>query len=65
MFVQARTGESFEELYRRFKRGVEGSGLLREYRKKQRFMPSHEERREKIRNAARKLRKAQMKQRPA
>jgi ribosomal protein S21 len=39
MFVQARAGESFEELYRRFKRGMEASGLLREYRKKQRSGP--------------------------
>lgn len=58
MFVQARPGESFEELYRRFKRGVEGSGLLREFRRKQRFIPAHEERREKIRGAARKKKRA-------
>jgi ribosomal protein S21 len=32
MFVQAREGESFEELDRRFKRGIEASGILREYR---------------------------------
>ena len=37
MFVKAREGEPFEELYRRFKRGIEASGLLREYRQKQRF----------------------------
>ncbi len=55
MFVSARPGEPFEELYRRFKRGIEGSGLLREYRRKQRFTPAHELRREKIRNAARAL----------
>ena len=61
MFVQAREGESFEELYRRFKRGIEASGLLREYRRKQRFIPAHEERRDKIRSAARKLRRAQAK----
>ena len=58
MFVQAREGEPFEELYRRFKRGIEASGLLREYRRKQRFIPAHEERRDKIRNAARKKRRA-------
>ena len=57
MYVQAREGESFEELYRRFKRGIEASGLLREYRQKQRFKPAHEERRDKIRAAQRKLRK--------
>ena len=58
MYVHAREGESFEELYRRFKRGIETSGLLREYRQKQRFKPAHEERRDKIRAAQRKLRKA-------
>ena len=58
MFVNAREGESFEDLYRRFKRGVEASGILREYRRKQRFKPAHEERRDKIRAAARKLRRA-------
>ena len=53
MFVTARPGETFEELYRRFKRGMEASGILREYRKKQRFEPNHELRRQKIRKAAR------------
>ena len=53
MFVTARPGEPFEELYRRFKRGMEGSGILREYRRKQRFEPNHELRRQKIRKAAR------------
>ena len=57
MYVKARDGEPFEELYRRFKRGIEGSGLLREYRRKQRFTPNHELRREKIRKAARTARK--------
>src|SRR5215212_6161149 len=58
MFVHAREGEPFEELYRRFKRGIEASGLLREYRRKQRFIPAHEERRDKIRSAARKKKRA-------
>jgi len=61
MFVKAREGEPFEELYRRFKRGMEASGLLRGYRRKQRFIPAHEEQRDKIRAAARKLRKAREK----
>jgi ribosomal protein S21 len=58
MHVQAREGEPFEELYRRFKRGIEASGLLREYRQKQRFKPAHEVRRDKIRAAARKKKRA-------
>jgi ribosomal protein S21 len=64
MFVNAREGESFEELYRRFKRGIEASGILREYRRKQRFKPAHEERRDKIRAARRKLLRSRAK-RPA
>ena len=58
MFVTARAGEPFEELYRRFKRGMENSGILREYRRKQRFEPNHELRRQRIRAAARKKRRA-------
>ena len=61
MHVSAREGESFEELFRRFKRGMEASGILREYRRKQRFKPAHEVRRDKIRAAARKLRRARSK----
>ena len=57
MYVVAREGEPFEELYRRFKRGMEGSGILREYRRKQRFEPNHELRRRKIQQAARTARK--------
>jgi ribosomal protein S21 len=63
MFVNARPGEPFEELYRRFKREMEASGLLREYRRKQRFIPAHEERRDKIRAARRKLLRAAAKRR--
>src|SRR5256885_13401427 len=57
MYVIAREGEPFEELYRRFKRGMEASGILREYRRKQRFKPAHEERREQNRSAARQERR--------
>ncbi len=64
MHVSAREGESFEELFRRFKRGMEASGILREFRRKQRFKPAHEVRRDKIRAAARKLRRARSKVRP-
>ena len=58
MYVIAREYESFEELYRRFKRGVEMSGVLREYRRKQRFVPNHERRRAKIQAARRRQRRA-------
>ena len=58
MFVVARPGEPFEELYRRFKRGMEASGILRECRRRRHFVPNHERRREKIRRALRRARKA-------
>ncbi len=58
MQVSRREGESFEELFRRFKRGVENAGILREYKRKQSFTPSSELRREKARAAARRRRKA-------
>ena len=57
MAVSRRGGESFEELYRRFKRAVEAGGILRDYRRTLRFKPAHEERRDKIRAAQRKLRR--------
>jgi ribosomal protein S21 len=41
-----------------FKRGIEASGLRRECRRKQRFIPAHEERRDKIRAAAREKKRA-------
>ena len=53
MFVKAGPGEPFEELYRRFKRGMEVSGLLHGYRRKQRFTPNHELGRDKIKKADR------------
>jgi hypothetical protein len=40
----------------RFRRGVEASGLLRDYRCHQRFTPAHEFRLQKIRAAQRKRR---------
>ena len=58
MYVTAREGEPFEELFRRYRRGMEASGIIREYRRKQRFQPAHEARREKIRKAARNKRRA-------
>jgi small subunit ribosomal protein S21 len=61
VFVVARPGEDFESLLRRFTRGVQNTGLLREYRKKQRFTPAHEQRRDKIRAAGKRAAKrAQM-----
>ncbi len=57
--MNLREGETFEELFRRFKRAVENAGIIRDYRRTQRFKPAHEERRDKIRAALRKRRKRQ------
>ena len=54
MFVTALPGETFEELFKRFKRGVQASGIVRDHVRAQRFIPAHEERRAKLRNARRK-----------
>ena len=53
MFVVRREWETFEELYRRFKRGLEASGVLREYRRRRHFVPNHELRRAKVQAARR------------
>jgi ribosomal protein S21 len=58
MFVMVHPGEPFEAMLTRFRRGVEASGLLREYRRHQRFTPAHEFRLQKIRAAQRKRRRA-------
>ena len=57
MFVVLRDGEGFEELYRRFKRGVEAAGILREYRRRRHFQPAHELRRLKVQAARRRQRR--------
>ena len=59
MYVTALPGEPFEALLRRFSRGVQESGVLREARARRFFVPEHEERRERLRHARRKLRRAQ------
>ena len=52
-WVVAGPGEPFEDLLHRFRRTVEAAGVLRDYRRKQRFVPAHEERREKVRGSRR------------
>ena len=59
MYVIARDGETIDGLIKRFVRGVQASGILGEARRRRHFIPAHEERREKIRRARRKLRRAQ------
>jgi ribosomal protein S21 len=63
MSVSLRPGESFEELLRRHKRAMEAGGVLRDFRKQQRFKPAHEERRDKIRAAKRRRERARRERR--
>jgi small subunit ribosomal protein S21 len=51
--VVPREGESFEQMLRRFKSGVERAGILRELKRKRYFRPKSVVRREKARIAAR------------
>lgn len=53
MHVTARDDETFDQLLRRFKSGIEKAGVLREYKRKQRFKSAGELRREKAKAAAR------------
>ncbi len=53
MHVIARDDETFDQLLRRFKSGIEKAGILREYKRKQTFKSAGELRREKAKAAAR------------
>jgi ribosomal protein S21 len=53
MQVLIREEETFDQLLRRFKSGIEKAGILREYKRKQRFKSTGELRREKAKAAAR------------
>ena len=53
MHVEPREGESFDQMLRRFKTSMDKSGILREYKRKQRFKTAGELRREKAKAAAR------------
>ena len=59
MHVTALPGEPFDALLRRFSRGVQESGVLREARARRFFMPNHELRRERIRRARRRQKRAE------
>jgi ribosomal protein S21 len=54
MQVKLRTGESFESMLRRFKSGVEQTGIIREYKRHQSFMSRGERTRAKAKRALRK-----------
>jgi ribosomal protein S21 len=53
MHVELHQGESFDQLLRRFKNGMDKSGILREYKRKRCFRSNGELQREKAKAAAR------------
>jgi len=53
VFVIAMPGENFEDMFARFRRGVQKAGITSEVRRRQRFVPAHERRREALRRARR------------
>jgi ribosomal protein S21 len=53
MQVEAREGESFDQMLRRFKMTIDKSGILREYKRKRYFKTNAELDREKAKAAAR------------
>ncbi len=57
MHVEPREGETFDQLLRRFKTGIDRAGILREFRRRQRFKSEGELRRDKAKAAARRRRK--------
>ena len=61
--VDVREGFEMERALKRFKRLTESYGVVREYRKRQEFKPPSEVKREKHEAAAKRRRKAQLKNR--
>jgi ribosomal protein S21 len=61
MRVEIRDNEGFEQLLRRFNKGIERSGVLREHRRGLRFISVQEENRAKRRKAERRRRRNQSK----
>lgn len=57
MRVEQRDSESFEQLLRRFNKGIERSGIIREHRRGLRFISVQEETRAKRRKAERRRRR--------
>lgn len=57
MRVEIRESEGFDQLLRRFTKGIERSGILREHRRGLRFISTQEENRAKRRKAERRRRR--------
>ena len=63
MQISRREGESFDQLWRRFKQGVERSGLLRDMKRKRFHLSKGEARRRKAKLAALRIRRRQRRER--
>lgn len=61
MHVVARDGEPIEELLARFKRGMARSGILKDLKKRRFFVGPGEERRMKVKEAIRKMKRRKAK----
>lgn len=61
MAVYARTDETFESLYKRFKKQVQNSGVLQDLRKREYYVPKSEKRRKKHEQALKRVRKTEKK----
>ncbi len=59
MRVEIKDSESFDQLLRRFQKGIERSGIIREHRRGLRFISAQEENRAKRRKAERRRRRTQ------
>ncbi len=57
MRVEIKDSESFDQLLRRFQKGIERSGIIREHRRGLRFISVQEETRAKRRKAERRRRR--------
>lgn len=57
MRAELRDGEGFDQLLRRFNKGIERSGIIREHRRGLRFISVQEENRAKRRKAERRRRR--------
>lgn len=59
MRVELKESETFEQLLKRFTKGIERSGIIREHRRGLRFISAQEENRAKRRKAERRRRRNQ------
>ncbi|MDE2313377.1 MAG: 30S ribosomal protein S21 [Elusimicrobia bacterium] len=63
VFVKVREGEAIDEVLRRFKRECERNGILREIKRRERYIPSSLKRKMKAAEAMRKRRRSMRRRR--